>query len=91
MAGQAEYALVSSYGGYTTNLPIVSLLRSRGVDRVRLRRADLAPEHGGPVRANPCGATNELARTEVNLDAPGTAKPAVPRLEASPVRHGATG
>ncbi|HEY5854883.1 MAG TPA: sulfite oxidase-like oxidoreductase [Aldersonia sp.] len=50
MAGQAEYALVSSHGGYTTNLPMADLLGSRAWIAFSYDGADLAPEHGGPAR-----------------------------------------
>ena len=50
MAGQAEYALVSSHGGYTTNLPMADLLGSRAWIAFSYDGADLAAEHGGPAR-----------------------------------------
>ena len=34
----ADFALVHSYGGYTTNLPLEDLTERAGVDRVRVRR-----------------------------------------------------
>lgn len=50
MAGQAEYALVSSYGGYTTNLPVADVLGSRAWIAFSYDGADLATKHGGPAR-----------------------------------------
>ncbi|WP_213453049.1 molybdopterin-dependent oxidoreductase [Rhizomonospora bruguierae] len=46
----AEYALVSSYGGYTTNLPLADLLDGRAWIAFRYDGRDLVPEHGGPAR-----------------------------------------
>lgn len=46
----ADYALVSSYGGYTTNLPLEDLLDGRAWIAYRYAGEELAPEHGGPVR-----------------------------------------
>lgn len=46
----AEYALVYSYGGYTTNLPLADLMDGQAWIAYRYRGEDLAPEHGGPAR-----------------------------------------
>jgi len=46
----AEYALVHSYGGYTTNLPLDDLLSRQAWIAFRFEDEDLAPEHGGPAR-----------------------------------------
>jgi DMSO/TMAO reductase YedYZ molybdopterin-dependent catalytic subunit len=46
----AEYALVHSYGGYTTNLPLRDLLDGRAWVAYKYDGDDLAPEHGGPAR-----------------------------------------
>jgi DMSO/TMAO reductase YedYZ molybdopterin-dependent catalytic subunit len=46
----AEFALVRSYGGYTTNLPLEDLLDGRAWIAYRYDGADLTPEHGGPAR-----------------------------------------
>ncbi|MFJ4759085.1 molybdopterin-dependent oxidoreductase [Streptomyces sp. NPDC088763] len=46
----AEYALVSSYGGYTTNLPLEDLLDGKAWIVYGYDGEDLDPEHGGPVR-----------------------------------------
>ena len=46
----AEYALVHSYGGYTTNLPLEDLLDGKAWVAYRFDGEDLAPEHGGPAR-----------------------------------------
>jgi DMSO/TMAO reductase YedYZ molybdopterin-dependent catalytic subunit len=45
-----EYALVRSYGDYTTNLPVEDLLDGRAWVAFRFDDDDLAPEHGGPAR-----------------------------------------
>lgn len=47
---QAEYALVYSYGGYTTNLPLDDLLDGQAWVVHRYDGAELDPEHGGPAR-----------------------------------------
>ena len=46
----ADYALVHSYGGYTTNLPVEDLLSGQAWIVYEFEGEDLAPEHGGPVR-----------------------------------------
>jgi len=46
----ADYALVHSYGGYTTNLPLEDLLDGQAWVAYRYDGADLHPEHGGPAR-----------------------------------------
>ena len=46
----ADYALVSSYGGYTTNLPLDDLLDGRAWVAYAYDGDDLEPEHGGPAR-----------------------------------------
>ena len=46
----ADYALVRSYGGYTTNLPVDDLLDGKAWVAFRYDGDDLAPAHGGPAR-----------------------------------------
>jgi DMSO/TMAO reductase YedYZ molybdopterin-dependent catalytic subunit len=46
----ADYALVHSYGGYTTNLPLEDLLDGRAWIVFEYEGDDLPPEHGGPAR-----------------------------------------
>ncbi|MES9539074.1 molybdopterin-dependent oxidoreductase [Actinomadura sp. NPDC000600] len=46
----ADFALVSSYGGYTTNLPLEDLLDGQAWVVYRYDGEELEPEHGGPVR-----------------------------------------
>ena len=46
----ADYALVHSYGGYTTNLPLEDLLDGQAWIVHGYEGDDLAPEHGGPAR-----------------------------------------
>ena len=46
----ADYALVHSHGGYTTNLPLEDLLDGQAWVAVEYDGDDLAPEHGGPAR-----------------------------------------
>jgi len=46
----AEYALVQSYGDYTTNLPLQDLMEKQAWIAFGFDGEDLAPEHGGPAR-----------------------------------------
>jgi DMSO/TMAO reductase YedYZ molybdopterin-dependent catalytic subunit len=46
----ADFALVHSYGGYTTNLPLEDLLDGKAWVAHRYDGDELAPEHGGPAR-----------------------------------------
>lgn len=46
----ASYALVHSYGGYSTNVPLNDLLDRQAWIAFRFEGRDLAPEHGGPAR-----------------------------------------
>ncbi len=46
----AEYALVFSDGGYTTNLPLADLTGGSAWIVYRYEGEPLAPEHGGPAR-----------------------------------------
>ncbi|MFN8156982.1 MAG: sulfite oxidase-like oxidoreductase [Candidatus Nanopelagicales bacterium] len=46
----ADYALVHSYGGYTTNLPLDDLLDGQSWIVFGYDGEELAPEHGGPAR-----------------------------------------
>ena len=47
---EAEFALVSAFGGYTTNLPLEDLLGGRAWIAHEYDGEPLAPEHGGPAR-----------------------------------------
>jgi DMSO/TMAO reductase YedYZ molybdopterin-dependent catalytic subunit len=46
----ADYAMVHSYGGYTTNLPLEDLFDGKAWVAYRYADEPLAPEHGGPAR-----------------------------------------
>ena len=46
----ADYALVHSYGGYTTNLPLEDLLDGQAWIAYEYDGEPLAAEHGGPAR-----------------------------------------
>ena len=46
----AAYALVQSYGDYSTNLPLQDLRNGQAWIAFRFNNQDLAPEHGGPAR-----------------------------------------
>ena len=47
---EAEYALVHSYGGYTTNLPLEDLLNGKAWVVFEYDGGELDPVHGGPAR-----------------------------------------
>ncbi|WP_432479271.1 sulfite oxidase-like oxidoreductase [Nocardioides sp. GXQ0305] len=47
---EADFALVHSYGGYTTNLPLEDLMDGQAWIVVEHDGEDLPPEHGGPAR-----------------------------------------
>jgi DMSO/TMAO reductase YedYZ molybdopterin-dependent catalytic subunit len=46
----ADFALVHSYGGYTTNLPLEDLLDEQAWIAYEYDGEELAAEHGGPAR-----------------------------------------
>jgi DMSO/TMAO reductase YedYZ molybdopterin-dependent catalytic subunit len=46
----AEHVLVTSYGGYTTNIPFADLVDGKAWIVYGYGGSDLAPEHGGPAR-----------------------------------------
>jgi DMSO/TMAO reductase YedYZ molybdopterin-dependent catalytic subunit len=46
----ADFTLVHSYGGYTTNLPLEDLLDGRAWIAYGYGGEELPPEHGGPAR-----------------------------------------
>lgn len=46
----AEFALIHSYGGYTTNLPVEDLLDGKAWIAYRYDGEELVPQHGGPAR-----------------------------------------
>jgi DMSO/TMAO reductase YedYZ molybdopterin-dependent catalytic subunit len=46
----ADFALVHSYGGYTTNLPLEDLLDGKAWIAYEFEGEELTPEHGGPAR-----------------------------------------
>src|SRR5215218_4308431 len=46
----ASFALVSSYGGYSTNLPLEDLTDGKAWIAFRYDGEELEPEHGGPAR-----------------------------------------
>ena len=46
----ADFAFISSYGGYTTNVPVEDLLDGKAWVAFGYDGEALAPEHGGPAR-----------------------------------------
>jgi DMSO/TMAO reductase YedYZ molybdopterin-dependent catalytic subunit len=47
---ESSFALVRSYGGYTTNLPVADLRNKQAWIAFRFNGVDLVAEHGGPAR-----------------------------------------
>ncbi|MEY2849062.1 MAG: hypothetical protein RI885_1729 [Actinomycetota bacterium] len=47
---EARFAMASSYGGYTTNLPVADLRGDKAWVATMFDSEPLAPEHGGPAR-----------------------------------------
>jgi DMSO/TMAO reductase YedYZ molybdopterin-dependent catalytic subunit len=45
-----DYAMVHSYGGYTTNVPLADLLGGKAWVAFEFDGKPLAAEHGGPAR-----------------------------------------
>ena len=50
ITSDASFALVRSYGGYTTNLPLADLRNKQAWIAFRFNGDDLVAEHGGPAR-----------------------------------------
>ena len=50
LANPGSFALVRSYGGYTTNLPTADLIDGKAWIALSYDGEALAPEHGGPAR-----------------------------------------
>jgi DMSO/TMAO reductase YedYZ molybdopterin-dependent catalytic subunit len=50
LATEADYVMVHSYGGYTTNLPLADLLDGQAWIAYEYGGEPLTPEHGGPAR-----------------------------------------
>ncbi len=48
--GDLPYALVTSYGGYTTNVPVEDLIDRDAMVAVEFEGEPLRAEHGGPAR-----------------------------------------
>lgn len=46
----SAYAMMRSYGDYTTNLPLKDLMNNQAWVAFKFDGSDLAPEHGGPAR-----------------------------------------
>ncbi|WP_433366472.1 sulfite oxidase-like oxidoreductase [Actinoplanes sp. CA-142083] len=46
----ADYTMVHSFGGYTTNVPLEDLLDGKAWIAYKFDGEDLDPEHGGPAR-----------------------------------------
>jgi len=50
IGSSADFAFISSYGGYTTNVPVEDLLDGKAWVAFGYDGEALAPEHGGPAR-----------------------------------------
>ena len=48
--GDFDHAIISSYGGYTTNLPVSDLTDHDAIVAISFEGAPIDAEHGGPVR-----------------------------------------
>jgi DMSO/TMAO reductase YedYZ molybdopterin-dependent catalytic subunit len=48
--GDYDFALISSYGDYTTNLPITDLVDNDAMIAVQFEGDEIDAEHGGPAR-----------------------------------------
>jgi len=48
--GDFDFALISSYGDYTTNLPVIDLTEHDAMIALRYDGAEIEAEHGGPAR-----------------------------------------
>ena len=46
----SAYAMMRSYGDYTTNIPLKDLMNKQAWVAFKFDGSDLAPEHGGPAR-----------------------------------------
>ena len=46
----ADYTMVHSFGGYTTNVPLADLVDGKAWVAYQFDGEDLEPEHGGPAR-----------------------------------------
>ena len=46
----SAYAMMRSYGDYTTNIPLKDLMNRQAWVAFKFDGSDLAPEHGGPAR-----------------------------------------
>jgi DMSO/TMAO reductase YedYZ molybdopterin-dependent catalytic subunit len=93
----ASYALVSSYGGYTTNLPLEDLTDHKAWIAFRYDGQELAPEHGGPARLLvpictcgrvPSGSTGSSCWTRTSR---ASGKASATTTTATPGRNNATG
>jgi DMSO/TMAO reductase YedYZ molybdopterin-dependent catalytic subunit len=50
LTDQAHFLIASSYGGYTTNLPVADVVNGQAMVATHADGAPLSPEHGGPAR-----------------------------------------
>jgi DMSO/TMAO reductase YedYZ molybdopterin-dependent catalytic subunit len=50
ISADADFSMVHSYGGYTTNVPLADLRGGKAWIAYAFDGAPLAPEHGGPAR-----------------------------------------
>jgi DMSO/TMAO reductase YedYZ molybdopterin-dependent catalytic subunit len=46
----AHFLIASSYGGYTTNLPVADVIKGQAMVATMAEGQQLIPEHGGPAR-----------------------------------------
>ncbi|HSX29657.1 MAG TPA: molybdopterin-dependent oxidoreductase [Candidatus Saccharimonadales bacterium] len=50
LTDKAHYVIASSYGGYTTNLPITDVTNAQALVATKAHDEPLTDEHGGPAR-----------------------------------------
>lgn len=50
LAPPTEFALIHSYGNYSTNVPLADLVGGKGMVALKFGGQPLPPDHGGPAR-----------------------------------------
>lgn len=50
LSDKAKFLIISSYGGYTTNLPVADVLNGQALVATMADGQPLPAEHGGPAR-----------------------------------------
>lgn len=50
LTDSAHFLIASSYGGYSTNLPLEDIINGQAMVATKAEGQPLTPEHGGPAR-----------------------------------------